>query len=62
MCITQLTSDYRVEICDEVIDETGLRAGDVVTVKVIATGRIEIFGARAAGEADSALSPDVHAS
>ena len=62
MCITQLTSDYGVEICDDVMHEAGLRVGDVVTVEVKAPGIIEIFGARAAGEADSSLTPDVHAS
>lgn len=50
MCITQLTTDFAIEICDEVMEQTGLRTGDVVTVEVTGPGRIEILGLRAAND------------
>ena len=59
MCTTQITKDFSIEICDDVMDQSGLRAGDVVAIEVTGKGRIELLGMRAALDAPGGATPDV---
>ena len=59
MCITQITKDFSIEICDDVMDQSGLRAGDVVAIEVTGPGRIELLGMRAVLDAPGGSTPDV---
>lgn len=59
MCTTQISKDFSIEICDDVMDQSGLRAGDVVAIEVTGKGRIELLGMRAVLDASGGATPDV---